>query len=184
MFIAALVGLATLVLVVLGAWSSRNENVAISATAPSWKERARRAYANARWVYGSLTEDLAIWRGNTRVDGITDPGSANATAWEQLPARMDAALAELDALESAAPDARTAQVARRVVETLKGVRAAIDARVEARVSFRTQVAGPADAPDRQARLDEARDRERRASENLAAARAVAAEVLTELSSFT
>ena len=182
--IVALAGLAILVLVVLGARSSRRKDVAISAAAPSWKERARTAYANSRWVYDTLTEDLAIWRGNTRVDGITDPGSANATAWEQLPARMDAALAELYALESAAPDARTAQVARRVVDTLKGVRTAIDSRVEARVAFRTEEAGPADAPDRQARLDQARDRERRASENLAAARTVAAEALTELSSLT
>jgi hypothetical protein len=95
---------------------------------------------------------------------------------------MDEARDDLYAMEAAAPDPNTAQVARNVVSALNTTRSSVDARAEARYNYRTVEAGGGD--DRDQALNEARDREQRAGSNLDAARQSLAEALTALSSVT
>jgi hypothetical protein len=129
-----------------------------------------------------MTEDLAVWRGNTVADETTATASAAGTSltntWQHLDGRMGKASDELYALESSAPDKTTAQVAGETISSLRALRAAVDARAESRVSYRA--AENADGTDPDA-LKDAREREVRSSRNLAEARSALGRTLTSLS---
>jgi hypothetical protein len=129
-----------------------------------------------------MTEDLAVWRGNTVADGATATASAAGTSlantWQQLDGRIGKASDELYALESSAPDQRTAQVAGETISSLRALRTAVDARAESRVKYRT--AESTDGTDSDV-LKDAREREVRASRTLAEARSALGGALTSLS---
>jgi hypothetical protein len=91
---------------------------------------------------------------------------------------MEQASSSLYALEAAAPDQRTVQKAGATVSSMLAVRGAVDARADARSSYRTvQSANDADT----AALQDAREREVRSSRNLAEARSTFGTALTNLS---
>jgi len=148
----------------------------------TWKDHARAGYAESRRLYDSMGEDMAVWRGNAQFDGSTTvgdtAGTSKAETWAQLSAGITKASDSLYALEAASPDPRTAESARRTVTTMLAVRTALDARAEARFSYRT-VEDEADTTT--SGLTEARDREIRASRNLVQARNEFALALTDLS---
>lgn len=182
-----LVVVAGVVVVGLLIWAAARggkKDVVVAAAVPGWKERAQASYGASRWLYDSLTEGLAIWRGNAQFSGTTSEGSTaetgNAAAWEQLAGRMNQARDDLYAMEAAAPDPNTAQVARNVVDSLNSTRSAVDARAEARYNYRTVEAGS--GADHDQALAEAGDREKRAGANLDAARQSLSQALTALSS--
>jgi hypothetical protein len=156
--------------------------VTVTPTQTSWKDDARSGYASARWLYDAMTEDLAVWRGNTMFDSTADVGasvgSAFAATWQQLDNRVQQASGSLYSLEAAAPDQRTTQKAGATVTSMLAVRAAVDARANARLNYRTvESAGDADT----AALQDAREREVRSSRNLAEARSTFGTALTNLS---
>jgi hypothetical protein len=173
---------ALLILVVAFVARGSKKSVVVAPPPVSWKDNARAGYANARWLYDAMTEDLAVWRGNTVVDGASETGSAAATSlantWQQLDGRMGDASDELYALESSAPDQRTASVAGETISALRALRTTVDARAESRVGYRA--AESSDGNDTEV-LKEARDREVRTSRNLAEARSALGEALTSLS---
>jgi len=181
-------GVLFVILIVVLARSGKKKNVTVANAAPSWKDLARRGYADSRWLFDHLTEALAIWRGNAQYDQKTDVGStaetANAETWGQLANRMGTATDSLYGLEAGAPDTRTAQSARSVVDRLNDTRSAVDARAEARYAYRAAEGEAAGQPDRATRLSSLRDRELRSSENLTEARRRLAEALTNLSAVT
>ena len=160
----------------------------MASAGPTWKELARSGYADSRWLFDHLTESLALWRGNAKYDQKTDVGAtaetASAETWQKLSGHMNAATDHLYALEAAAPDTRTAETARGVVDRLNETRAAVDARAEARYAYRATEAEGEGQPDRSTRLAAARDREQRSSENLTESRRRLAEALTSLSAIT
>ncbi len=180
-----------LLLVVVGAFGiliiafvSRGSKKKIVVAPPptTWKDNARRGYADARWLYDAMSEDLAIWRGNATYDSTAAVGATAGTAlaetWQQLDSRISKASDNLYALEAAAPDQRTSQAASTVVASMRSVRRSVDDRAEARMNYRTVEAG-ADAG--QIVLQDAREREVRASRNLAEARSAYGTALTNLS---
>ena len=183
-----LVGLGLLLLiifVVLIARGSRS-STPVSAAAPpaDWRSQARTGYAEARWLQDAMTDDLGLWRGNTRFDeshGIPlDPTSAQATTWAQLAQRIGTASESLYAAEAGAPDPNAAAVASRLVVALNSVRSSLDACADARFGYRTaeeQVTGE----DRAQALEQARDREQRAAATLAENRSLLSESMTGLS---
>jgi len=178
-------------LVILGvaiARGGRKKNVYVAPVSPGWKPKARDGYADARWLYDSMTEDLAIWRGNAQFDGTTESGStaetAQADTWNALAPKMDRARDALYGLEGAAPDKRTAQTAEAVVVALAAARTALDARAETRYNYRTVEASGDDAELRPKALAEARDRELRTAQTLAESRRTLAETITALSTLT
>ncbi|MCL1600379.1 MAG: hypothetical protein M3112_02430, partial [Actinomycetia bacterium] len=85
---------------------------------------------------------------------------------------------ELYALESSAPDQKTAQVAGETVTSLRALRTAVDGRAESRVKYRTAEA--AAGTDSNA-LKDAREREVRTSRTVAEARSALGGALTSLS---
>lgn len=179
-WILILVGLGILVIIVM--LVRRGSRQTPTAPTPlTWKDHARRGYAEARWLYDAMSEDVAVWRGNARFDGTTDldasAGTSRAETWASMSTRLGAASDELYALEAMAPDGRTADAARSTISTMRRTREALDARAEARHAYR--VAESEHAPD--ADLREARDREVRASRNLAEARTAYAGALRDLS---
>jgi hypothetical protein len=175
-------------LIVVLARSGKKKDVTVANAAPSWKDLARGGYADSRWLFDHLTEALAIWRGNAQYDQKTEVGStaetANAETWGQLAGRMSSATDQLYGLEAAAPDTRTAQSARSVVDRLNDTRAAVDARAESRHAYRVAEGEAAGQADRSAQLSSLRDRELRSSENLTESRRRLAEALTSLSAIT
>ena len=181
-------GILVLILIVVLASSGKKKDVTVANVGPTWKQLARSGYADSRWLFDHLTEALALWRGNARFDQKTDVGAtaetASAETWDKLSGRMNAATDHLYALEAAAPDTRTAETARSVVDGLNDTRGAVDARAEARYAYRAAESEAEGEPDRSARLGTARDREQRASENLNASRRNLAEALTRLSAIT
>lgn len=148
----------------------------------TWKEHARAGYVEARWLYDAMTEDIAVWRGNSGFGAKERSASADGTSaadtWSQLSVRLDRARESLYALDVAAPDRRAGDAAVAVVEAMLEVRSSLDVRAEARVAYReaeaeeTQVAGL---------LIAARDREIRASTKFNSARTTYARALTALS---
>lgn len=166
----------------------RGKELRVAAPDPGWKPKARSAYADARWLSDAMTEDLAVWRGNAQFDGTTAPGSsaqsAAAETWQALAGRMDRARDALYGLEAAAPDARTARTARAVAAGLLRARSALDARAEARFHYRTvdDAAGDEGVPKNA--VAEARDRELRSAQNLAADHDALAELVVRLSVLT
>lgn len=97
---------------------------------------------------------------------------------------MSAATSSLYALEASAPDSRTAQSAKAVVDTLNDTRAAVDSRAQARYDYRAAEAAPEDDPGRADAMVAGRDRELRTSRNLGEARRRLADALTSLSAIT
>lgn len=179
-WVLILVGIGLLILVVvLTSRGSKNETAV--AVAPTWKDRARAGYADSRWLYDNMTEDIAVWRGNAKFEGTADAGSTAGTSkaqeWAEITTRQQAASDELYALEAAAPDNNTVTVTRNAITAMRATREAVDARAEARYAYRTAEAAEAAAAD----LTQARDREVRASRNLADTRSSYARALTDLS---
>lgn len=183
-WILILLGVALLLLIVSFA-ARGNKDKVVAATPPSaktWKDFARAGYADARWLYDAMGEDMALWRGNAQFEGTTDvgatAGTSRAEAWRELSGRLDRARDNLYALEAAAPDPATAEMARATVTTMLGVRAALDARAESRFAYR---AAEAATTETSADLTAARDREVRASTNFNRAKSDYAKALTNLS---
>jgi hypothetical protein len=170
-----------LVLVVSALTRRGSRQAAVTSRPLTWKDNARRGYAEARWLYDALDEDMAVWRGNATFDRTADVGATAATSraetWGDLQRRQGDASNALYALEAAAPDGRTAEAARRVISTMRTTREMVDARAEARFAYRTADAAGVPPND----LIEARDREVRSSRNLAEARNAYAKALTDLS---
>ncbi|MFV1969520.1 MAG: hypothetical protein ACC683_00795 [Acidimicrobiia bacterium] len=173
---------AFLVLIIAFVSRGSKKKVVVGPPPTSWKDSARRGYADARWLYDAMSEDLAIWRGNATFDSTTEFGATAATAladtWRQLDGRIGKASDHLYSLEAAAPDQRTAQAANAAVASMRSVRTAVDARAEARMNYRT-VQARSDTD--QIALQDAREREVRASRNLAEARSAYGTALTNLS---
>lgn len=177
-----LVGVGFVILLIALVSRGSKEKVVVATAAPTWKESARRGYADARWLHDAMTEDLAIWRGNATADHATaaaaTAGTAKAATWAQLETRVASASDHLYALEAAAPDQRTGQAASGTITTMHALRASIDARAESRANYRSvqaQAGGEASA------LGDAREREVRSSQNLAEARSAFGQALTDLS---
>ena len=151
------------------------------AAAPTWKDNARKGYAEARWLYDAMGEDVAVWRGNAQFDGTTAVGASASTGraedWTEMQRRLGEASDALYALEAASPDTRTAEAARATIDTMRDTRDKVDARAEARFAYRKAE----DAGASQEDLIQARDREVRASRNLADSRSAFAKALTDLS---
>jgi hypothetical protein len=177
-----------IVLVGTVAFGGRGKELRVAAPDPGWKPKARSAYAEARWLSDAMTEDLAVWRGNAQFDGTTAPGSsaqsAAAETWQALAGRMDRARDALYGLEAAAPNARTAQTARAVAAGLLRARSALDARAEARFHYRTVDDTSGDEGVPRNAVAEARDRELRSAQNLAADNDALAELVVRLSVLT
>jgi hypothetical protein len=152
---------------------------AVAAPVVTWKDHTREGYSQARWLYDSLTDDLAVWRGNALFEGIPDPsasaGTSLAATWAQLSDRTDKATNSLYRAEAAAPDQMSAETIRNVITALQTSRSAVDARAEARLKSRG-----VDGSD-QAAATQAANRERLAAGNLTDARAQVAGALTALS---
>lgn len=179
-WILILIGLALIFLIVV---FTRRGSKAATAPPPAvtWKTHVRQAYAEARWLYDAMGEDIAVWRGNATFDGTADvgatAGTSQAETWAELQRRQGQALDSLYALEASPPDNQSAEIARATIRTLRDTRTALDARAEARYAYRKADADGATPAD----LMDARDREVRASKNLAEARNAFARALTDLS---
>lgn len=188
-WVLIIVGGALLMMIVSFGWRGNKAKVVERTPpgAPTWKDHARAGYADARWLYDAMEEDLALWRANTQFSesGDVHPsvGTSRAETWQGLAVRINHARDHLHALEAAAPDAGTAEVARTTLTTLTAVRTALDARAESRYAYRTMETAPRDPASSDARsvLIEARDHEVRASTNLNRARSEYAAALTALS---
>jgi predicted small lipoprotein YifL len=180
-----------LLLVVLGAFviliiafvSRGSKKKLVVAPAPTtWKDYAHKGYADARWLFDAMSEDLAIWRGNATYDKTSAVGATAGTAlaetWAQLDTRIGTASDSLYAVEAAAPDQRTAKAASTVVASMRSVRRSVDDRAEARMNYRSVEAS---VNVGEVALQDAREREVRASRNLAEARSVYGAALTGLS---
>ena len=138
--------------------------------APTWKDHLRDGYTETLWLNDALTEDLALWRGNTLADTTTPTeGTALADRWVQVDARMNTARNALYKAEAAAPDQTTANQVRALGQQLANVRTAIDARADARLAAQR-------SPDE---FDIA-ERERISATNLAEARAQLAATLSSI----
>lgn len=172
------VGLIAVIAVIVARGQRRTEP---PPSGPSWKDLGSAGYAQARWLYDVMTEDLAVWRGNVQFDGPSPDTPTASTAkvddWEALQPRIGEASDSLYALEAVAPDGRSAESARATVATMRTTREAIDSRADARLAYRTADAGGAD----ETTLGESRNREVRASRNLAEARAEFSRALEDLS---
>jgi len=144
-FIVGGILLIILIVALVAGRSSQETNITSAAPpapappASPWTEAARSAYANTRWCADHITEQLAIWRGNTMVDGdqsATDPAAAtNAETWSQLGGRMSAATNSLYSLEGAVP-AASQPIVRGVVDSLNNVRSAADELAKSQVDVR------------------------------------------------
>lgn len=188
-WVLIVVAIALLGLIVAFTWRGNREKVVgrTSPNAATWKDHARAGYADARWLYDAMEEDLALWRANTQFsqtedDGIS-VGTSRAETWQELAARINRTRDHLHVLEATAPDVGTAEVARTTLTTLTAVRTALDARAESRYAYRQVETAPLDPATSDARpaLIEARDHEIRASTNLNRARSEYATALTALS---
>ncbi len=181
---AVWIGLGLLLVVLLIGWLMGRSRKSVPVAVPpapevTWKDHTRGGYAQARWLYDSLTEDLAVWRGNALFEGESNAAAAAGTSlagiWAQLSHRTDRANSSLYHSEATAPDQKSAETIRNVVAAVRTTRAAVDARAEARLNSRT-----AEASDETA-LTTAADRERLASGSLTEARGHLAGALTALS---
>jgi hypothetical protein len=182
-WVLIVVGLAIIVLVVvLAAGGKKKQTVEVAAAPTTWKNQARAGYADAHWLYDNMTEDLAIWRGNTAYDASTGaPASAEsgkADAWNQLTGRMDQATGALYSAKASVQDPQMATMLQAVVNDLNSVRSDLDNRAEARKQARIAEADSgADAPAAQGR---ARGAEQQASQSLTTDRNSLATSLTAL----
>jgi hypothetical protein len=178
-----LVVLGAILILIIAFVSRGSKKRLVVAPAPTTrKDNARKGYADARWLFDAMSEDLAIWRGNATYDSTSAVGATAGTAlaetWAQLDARTGKASDSLYALEATAPDRRTAQAASTAVASMRSVRRSVDDRAEARMNYRTVETG---VDVGQVALQDAREREVRASRNLAEARSAYGAALTSLS---
>lgn len=154
------------------------------AATPAWKAHARNGYAEARWLADNMTESLAIWHADAEFekrDGTLATDAANAKIWAQLGPVKQRATAELYALEAAAgPGSPALEAAQRTTAAVNETYAASAERSDARLAYRIAAESP-DATDQAADLTAARDREVRASAQLAAAHQELTAALDELS---
>jgi hypothetical protein len=176
------IGAAFLILIVALVSRGSKKSPPQTASRLTWKDHGRQGYADARWLYDAMSDDVAIWRGNAQFDGVTAVGATASTGkaelWNEIGPRLDGARSSLYALEAAAPDPQTAQSAQVTVNSMMTVRSALDSRADARAAYRAAEVNAADNPQT---LMDARDREVRASTNLNQARAEFARALTNLS---
>jgi hypothetical protein len=162
-----------LIFVLLGWLMGRSRKPAAPApvTAPTWRDHLREGYGEARWLSDNMTEELAIWRGNSLADtAVSEAGTAMADRWGQLDIRVNRARDLLYQAEAAAPDPTTSQLVRDAIVRLDAARTALDARAEARL-------GATRTPDDAG----AAERERISSTNVAEARATLDQALSSLS---
>ena len=150
--------------------------------ATTWKTQARSGYTDAHWLYDNMTEDLAVWRGNSTYDASTaapaSAASGKADAWNQLTGRMNRATAALYAAKASVQDPQIAATLQAAVNDLNSVRSDLDNRAEARSRARTAEADTsADAAPAQGR---ARSTEQQASQALSTDRNSLAASLTAL----
>jgi hypothetical protein len=183
-WVLIVVGLAIILLVaVLAAGGKKKkQTVAVAAAPTTWKNQARAGYADAHWLYDNMTEDLAIWRGNTAYDASTGApesvASGKADAWNQLTGRMNQGTGALYSAKASVQDPQIATMLQAVVNDLNSVRSDLDNRADTRKQGRIAEADPgADAPAAQGR---ARGAEQQASQILATDRNSLAASLTAL----
>ena len=177
-----LIGIAFLVLIIAFVSRGSKKKVVVAPPPVSWKDSARSGYADARWLYDAMSEDLGIWRGNATFDSTSEVGATAATAladtWRQLDARIGSASDHLYALEAASPDQRTAEAANATVRSMRAVRTAVDSRAEARMNYRSVQETSSSDP---LALQDAREREVRSARLLAESRSDFGSALTHLS---
>jgi hypothetical protein len=171
-----------LLIIVALVFRGSKRSVVVAPPPVSWKDNARSGYADARWLYDAMTEDLAVWRGNAasqaETTALPSADTSLATTWQQLDGRTSQGRDKLYALEASAPDHKTAQMASATIASMLTLRKALDARADARQNYRTVEA--VDGTDTSA-LSDAREREVRSSRNLAEARSAYGTALTNLS---
>ncbi len=178
-----LIVLGAIFLLVIALLAGRKKTPA-AAVEPAWRTQAQSGYAESRWLYDNLTEQLAIWHGDAEFEGTIGQATdtEQARIWDQLAARMDQATADLYALEAAAaPNSPALRAAQSVVGSLKETYAAVIERSDARHGSHGVESGSSEAAEQGAELAAARDREMRASTALASARPRLAAALTDLS---
>jgi hypothetical protein len=173
---------ALLILIVVFVSRGSKKTVVVPQRSSSWKDDARAGYVDARWLYDAMTEDLAVWRGNQLFNApsgaATPPGTSLSATWQQLDGRMGQATDELYAFESAMSDPKSAEMGNATITSLQTLRSAVDARADARASYCTvESKEVSDTPA----LQDAREREVRASRTLAASRSDLGAALTNLS---
>ncbi len=171
-----------LILIIAFVSKGSKKKLVVAPAQTTWKDDAKEGYAGARWLFDAMSEDLATWRGNATHDktpavGAT-AGTALAETWAQLETRIGRTSDSLYAVEAASPDHRTANAASTVVASMRSVRRSVDDRAEARMNYRT-VEASVDVGE--VALQDAREREVRASRNLAEARSAYGAALTGLS---
>ncbi len=182
-----LIVLGAIFVLVIALLAGRRKKTPAAAVVPAWGTQAQSGYAESRWLYDNLTEQLAIWHGDAEFEGTIGQatGAEQARIWGQLAARMDQATADLYALEAAAaPNSPALRAARSVVGSLKETYAAVIERSDARHGSHGVESGSSEAAEQGAELAAARDREMRASTALAEARPRLAAALTDLSRIT
>jgi hypothetical protein len=171
-----------LLLIVAFVSRGSKKSAAVSPPRVSWKDNARAGYADARWLYDAMTEDLAVWRGNAMFDAESDEpmaaGTSLANTWQLLDGHMGQAGDQLYALEASAPDQKSAQMASVTISTMRALRSMVDARAASRMNYRTTESG---GGAKDTSLSDAREREVRSSRNLAEARSAFGSSLTNLS---
>jgi hypothetical protein len=99
---------------------------------PTWFDRARMAYTDARWVYDNADTDLAVWRA-AHGDAPPDPADTGrlAVTSRDLDQRVARTLDEFYRLEAGATDVAQRDAARYSGASLRSVQAALEARVAA-----------------------------------------------------
>ncbi len=172
------------VLVIIVALSSSRRDRNGGAPPSANRQRAQRAYADSRWLEDHFDESLAIWRGE-QLAGMADDGndSANAVTWSQLGSRVNRASDALYSMEALAANPGEAETARGVVEALNTTRRALDARAEAHFAY-LEASAESAAGENTTELVAGRDREIRASNALATARADLADAVRGLGKLT
>ncbi len=182
-----LIVLGAIFLLIIALLAGRRKKTPAPAVVPVWRTHAQSGYAESRWLYDNLTEQLAIWHGDAEFEGTIGQATEaeQARIWDQLAARMDQATADLYALEAAAaPNSPALRAAQGVVGSLKETYAAVIERSDARHSSHAAESGSSEEAEQGAELAAARDHEMRASTALAEARPRLAAALTDLSRIT
>lgn len=155
----------------------RKKTVTVTPAAPSvtWRSEVRAGYTDAHWLYDTMTEELAVWRGNQAAGAAPATGTAKSEAWDQLGTRMARASDSFYSAKADAPDAQAEAMAQAVVDDLNAVRSDLDDRAEARRRSRSVESADATAQA------EARNGEQRTSQKLAGDRAQLATSMTSIS---
>lgn len=182
-----LIVLGAMFILVIALLAGRRKKPPATAVVPAWRTQAQSGYAESRWLYDNLTEQLAIWHGDAEFEGTVGQATdaEQARIWGQLAARMDQATADLYALEAAAaPNSPALRAAQGAVGSLKETYAAVIERSDARHASHAAESGSSQVAEQDVDLAAARDREMRASTALAEARPRLAAALTDLSKIT